>query len=106
MNFSQILIGWYNNKNKTHTKSQSLVSLDGGEGWQHGGLGQWIGWHSILGWGRQGGKPCTLQTREPAIAIIKKINFNIILQRDSIITKLSFQRKINYISNFERYLWI
>lgn len=90
MNFSQILISLNNNKNKAYAKSQSFTSLDGGEDWQHGGLAQWIGWHSIGERGQHGGKPCTLQTIEHAIAIINKINLNIIVIFVSIMCKAYF----------------
>jgi hypothetical protein len=60
----------------------------GGPGLQHGGLGQWIGWHSNPGCGQQGGRPWTLPTRTHTIATINTTNFMNIFKRFSIITKL------------------
>lgn len=102
---SQIQIDWFNSRNKRYEKFQSFVSLLGGvEGLQHGSLGQWIGWHSRPGCAQHGGKFCAFPTWAPTIATINTKYLNNNFKRDSIITKLSFQRQIKWISDIEFYL--
>lgn len=63
----------------------------GGGRVQHGGLAQWIGWHSILGLGQQGGIFFALPTRAaPAITTINTTNLNNIFKRIFIFTNPNF----------------
>ena len=82
------------------------------EVWQHGSLGQWIGWHSTWGCGQQGGIPCTLPMREHAVVASKITDFKNIFKRVSIIKKFNLQRKLKsnnewyFFKNIYTYLYI